>query len=62
MNGNYQVAIIKNDLGVETNFEFLGIVMETSAWGNITKGSVKLKLNKSANTNDMLASTLLKME
>ena len=51
MNGDYQVAIIKNDLGVETNFEFLGIVMETSAWGNITKGSVKLKLNKSANPN-----------
>ena len=51
MNGNYQVAIIKNDLGVETNYEYLGIVMENSFYGNITKGSVKLKLNKSANPN-----------
>ena len=51
MNGNYQVAIIKNDLGVETNYEYLGIVMENSFTGNITKGSIKLKLNKSANSN-----------
>ena len=51
MNGNYQVAIVKNDLGVETNYEYLGIVMENSFYGNIKKGSVKLKLNKSANPN-----------
>ena len=51
MDGNYQVAIIKNDLGVETNYEYLGIVMETSSYGNITKGSIKLKLNNSANSN-----------
>jgi len=49
MNGNYQIAIIKNDLGVETNYEYLGIVMEGGR-GVVTKGSVKLKLNKSANS------------
>ena len=50
MNGDYQIAIIKNDLGVETNYEYLGVVME-GGLGVITKGSVKLKLNKSANSN-----------
>jgi len=51
MNGNYKVAIIKNDLGVESNFEYLGIVIEGSSYGTIPSGSIKLKLNKSTNPN-----------
>ena len=31
MNGNYKVAIIKNDLGVEPTFEYLGILKGQNA-------------------------------
>ena len=52
MNGNYKVAIIKNDLGVEPTFEYLGIIIDVSTFGAATPpGSIKLKLNKSTNPN-----------
>ncbi len=50
MSGTYEIAIIKNDTGSDTNFEYLGIVISGDR-GVIVPGSAKIKLNKSANPN-----------
>ena len=42
-NSSLKVAIVKNDLDVETKFEYLGIILDAGRWSSTTPvGSVKL--------------------
>ena len=48
LNGNYTIAIIKNNTGVDTEYEYLGVIIKGKM---IKPGVVKLKLNKTASSN-----------
>ena len=48
LNGNYTIAVIKNDTGTLPEYEYLGIVIKGKM---IKPGVVKLKINKTASSN-----------
>ena len=46
-NNRYEVAIIKNDFGVETNYDYLAILTDAN-YGIWKRGEIKFKLKKTA--------------
>ena len=48
LNGNYTIAIIKNDTGTLPEYEYLGVIIKGKA---AKPGAVKLKINKTASSN-----------